>query len=146
MVYKSPEYLQHGRITKKTDVWSFGVLILEILTGTSPPNILQQGKGNEEEISNLSWINSVVPENVVFDKEIGATENSKGEMHKLLRIGLACCEGNVDQRWDLKEAVERIEELRENNSSDQDFFTSYASTEADIESSRGLSGDFNSLI
>ncbi|RVW88804.1 Pollen receptor-like kinase 2 [Vitis vinifera] len=54
VAYKSPEYKQHGRITKKTD---------------------------EE------W------EDEVFDKEMGGTTNSKWEMVKLLKIGLACCEG-----------------------------------------------------
>jgi serine/threonine protein kinase len=145
VAYKSPEYLQHGRITKKTDVWSFGILILEILTGKFPANILQQGKGTSEEDSPFSWVLSVVPEGwsaeEVFDKEMGGSKNSEGEMRKLLKIGLACCEGDVEKRWDLKEAVERVKELRENDG-DDDFYTSYAS-EADIESSRRLSADFN---
>jgi serine/threonine protein kinase len=145
VAYKSPEYLQHGRITKKTDVWSFGILILEILTGKFPANILQQGKGPSEEDSPFSWVLSVVPEGCsaeeVFDKEMGGSKNSEGEMRKLLKIGLACCEGDVEKRWDLKEAVERVKELRENDG-DDDFYTSYAS-EADIESSRRLSADFN---
>lgn len=143
VAYKSPEYLEHGRITKKTDIWSFGILIIEILTGKFPANILQQGKGSEED-SAFGWVRSVVPEgwsDEVFDKEMGGTKNNEGEMYKLLKIGLACCEGDVERRWDLKEAFERIEELRENDG-DDDFYTSYAS-EVDIESSRGLSADFN---
>ncbi|KAG6676222.1 pollen receptor-like kinase 1 isoform X1 [Carya illinoinensis] len=143
VVYKSPEYLQQGRITKKTDVWSFGLLILEILTGKFPTNILQQGKGNEEEDLSVTWVNSVVPEewtNKVFDKEMGATRNSEGEMHKLLKIGLACCERNVEKRWDLNEVVEKIEELVEREDMEEEFYTSYASTE--VGSTRGLSADF----
>lgn len=146
VAYKSPEYTQHGRITKKTDVWSLGILILEILTGKFPASILQQGKGNEED-SPFSWVTLVVPEgwmdiDEVFDKEMAAgSKSSEGEMRKLLKIGLACCEGDVEKRWDFKEAFERIEELRENDG-DDDFYTSYAS-EADIDSSRRLSADFN---
>jgi serine/threonine protein kinase len=146
VAYKSPEYMQHGRITKKTDIWGLGILILEILTGKFPASILQQGKGNEED-SPFSWVTLVVPEgwihiDEVFDKEMAAgSKSSEGEMRKLLKIGLACCEGDVEKRWDFKEAFERIEELRENDG-DDDFYTSYAS-EADIDSSRRLSADFN---
>ncbi|RDX63445.1 Pollen receptor-like kinase 1, partial [Mucuna pruriens] len=135
VIYKSPEFLQQGRITKKTDVWCLGILMLEILTGKFPANFLQQGKGSE--VSLASWVHSVVPEewtNAVFDQEMGATKNCEGEMGKLLKIAMCCCEGDVDKRWDLKEAVEKIQEVKERDNDQEDFYTSYAS-EADIKSS-----------
>jgi len=122
VVYKSPEYSQLGRITKKTDVWSFGILILEILTGKIPSNFLQKCKGSEEELA--SWVNSIVPEEwteEVFDKEMRPIWGSEGEMLKLLKIGLDCCEGDVEKRCDWKEVVERIEKLREQDGDDDDF-------------------------
>lgn len=129
VVYKTPEYLQHGRITKKSDVWCLGVLILEILTGKFPATFLQQGKGSEVSLEN--WVESIVPEewtNAVFDKEMGATKNSEGEMGKLLKIALSCCEGDVEKRCDLKEAIEKIQEVKErDHDQDEDFYT------ADIE-------------
>ncbi|KAK6147485.1 hypothetical protein DH2020_018397 [Rehmannia glutinosa] len=57
--YKSPEYKHSGRITKKTDVWSLGVLILEILTGKFPSNFLQQGNGGDT-ADIASWVESAV--------------------------------------------------------------------------------------
>ena len=30
----APEYLAHGQLTEKADVYSFGVLLLEVVTGT----------------------------------------------------------------------------------------------------------------
>ncbi|PNY06735.1 LRR receptor-like kinase resistance protein [Trifolium pratense] len=114
VIYKSPEYLQQGRITKKSDVWCLGILIIEILTGKFPATFLQQGKGSE--VSLASWVDSVVPEewnSSVFDKDMGETKNGEGEMEKLLKIALSCCEGDVDKRCDLKEAVEKIQEVKE---------------------------------
>ncbi|KAK7247634.1 hypothetical protein RIF29_42521 [Crotalaria pallida] len=136
VVYKSPEYSQHGRITKKTDVWSLGILILEILTGKLPANFVVQpqqtsqaagskGSSDHQLSSSLAnWVDSVVPQSwssgdEVFDKDITiATSgyNTSGEgdnMEKLLKIALACCEVDVDKRWDLKEAVDKIQEVKE---------------------------------
>lgn len=146
VAYKSPEYLHHGRITKKTDVWSLGILILEILSAKLPANFVPQGKGSEEE-DLANWVNSVPHEewtNVVIDKDMtnGPTKQNGGgesEVIKLLKIGLSCCEADVEKRIDLKEAVERIEEIKERDS-DDDFFSSYAS-EGDMRSSIGKSDD-----
>ncbi|CAL0312557.1 unnamed protein product [Lupinus luteus] len=140
VIYKSPEYLQHDRITKKTDVWCLGILILEILSGKFPSNFLPQGKGSE--LSLASWVLSIDPEewiNEVFDKDMGGTRNSDYEMVKLLKVALDCCEGDVDKRLDLKEVVEKIQDIKEKDH-DDDFYSSYAS-EADMRSSRGLSGE-----
>lgn len=65
----------------------------------------------------------------VFDAEMGGVKNSKGEMLKLLKVGVSCCEEDVERRLDLGEAVEKIEKLnhdeRESNNSniiDGEFF------------------------
>ena len=118
VAYKSPEYKQTRRITKKTDVWGLGTLILEILTGKFPANSLHQGKGGDTDLA--AWAQSLVRDDFanmeVFDKDIRGTKNSEGEMMKLLKIGLSCCEIDVEKRLDLKEVTEKIEELREKDS------------------------------
>ncbi|KAJ6361131.1 hypothetical protein OIU78_001717 [Salix suchowensis] len=58
--YKSPELTHSDRTTRKTGVWSLGVLIQEILTGKFPENYLMQGKGGGADLA--TWVNSVVRE------------------------------------------------------------------------------------
>lgn len=120
IAFKSPEYKNHGRITKKTDVWSLGVLILEIMTGKFPANTFLQSKGGDTELMN--FLDSLLKEDVtvdMFDKEIGGfNKHNEGEMLKLLNIGLSCCEPDVEKRWDIREVVDRIEEVKEKNEKD----------------------------
>ncbi|CAL9769367.1 unnamed protein product [Musa acuminata subsp. burmannicoides] len=110
--YKSPECKQQGRTSKKSDVWSFGVLILEILTGKIPTTELGQEKGG---LDLQGWVYSVTQEewsSKVLDSELKATKDSEGQMHKLMQIGLACCREDIEKRCELEEALDKIEELK----------------------------------
>ncbi|KAI3756141.1 hypothetical protein L1987_55955 [Smallanthus sonchifolius] len=109
VAFKSPEFTQHKHTTKKTDIWWLGILILEMLTGKYPANYLEQG-----------------------------TKNGEGEMLKLLKVGMRCCEWDVARRCDIREAVEKIEELKERE--DEEEFSSYAS-EGDAYYSRAMEDD-----
>ncbi|CAM8882456.1 unnamed protein product [Rhodiola kirilowii] len=117
VAYKSPEYAQHGRTMRKTDIWSLGFLILEILTGKFPMGYMTQGAPSTGSCKDLvSWVRTVYAEedgmNKIYDKEMGDMTDHEGEMLKLLRIGLGCCEEDVEVRWDLKKVVEKIEEIK----------------------------------
>ncbi|CAK7354366.1 unnamed protein product [Dovyalis caffra] len=128
VAYKSPEFTHSDRTTRKTDVWSLGILILEVLTGKFPENYLMQGKGGDADLA--TWVNSVVREEwtgEVFDMDMMRTKNCEGEMLKLLKIGMCCCEWNLERRWDLKEAVAKIEELKERDNDNDDLSNSFPS-------------------
>ncbi|KAK4801350.1 hypothetical protein SAY86_021837 [Trapa natans] len=57
--YLAPEYMQSGRATEKTDVYSFGVLVLEILSGKRPTDAAFIEKG----LNIVGWLNFLVTEN-----------------------------------------------------------------------------------
>ncbi|RID62604.1 hypothetical protein BRARA_E01666 [Brassica rapa] len=120
--YKTPEYgpAKGQVLTKKTDVWCLGVLILEVLTGRFPENYLSQGY--DPNMSLVTWVSDMVKEKKtgdVFDTEMEGKKNCKGEMINLLKIGLRCCEEKEERRMEMREAVEMIEMLREGESDDE---------------------------
>ncbi|KAL6496429.1 actin-regulating kinase prk1 [Orobanche gracilis] len=137
--YKSPERKTDGRITRKSDVWSLGILILEILTGKFPWD------GEPDHLATWAAAAAEGGGADVFDRDItaGASQYSQGEMMNLFKIGLTCCEADVDMRPEIKEVVDKIEEVKEKEV-DEDFYSSYTS-EADMRSSRGLSDDFKTI-
>jgi len=48
----APEYAMHGYLTDKADVYSFGIVALEIINGRSNTNHRQK----EESFSVLEWV------------------------------------------------------------------------------------------
>ena len=137
--FKSPDFAaHHDRTSKSTDVWSLGILILETLTGKSPANYLHQGNGTNADIA--AWVDTVVREEwtaEVFDNDIvgrGRGEEEEdgrwecnGEMLKLLKIGMCCCERDIGKRWGLKQAVEKIELNLNEDEDDDEYYSSYGS-------------------
>lgn len=104
--YKSPEYATHCHVSRKTDVWCLGILILETLSG----RYLVQGSSADL----AAWINGIAAEEYanVFDKEMEASQESRRQMEKLLQVGIACCQEDPDKRWDLEEAIRQIEAIQ----------------------------------
>ncbi|XP_042418728.1 pollen receptor-like kinase 5 [Zingiber officinale] len=127
VAFKAPECAGGGRPSKKSDVWSFGILILEILTGRFPANYLRKGRHVGTDLNN--WVSSLVKAEEeqqqqqrsageVFDANMKGTEGGEGEMLKLLRVALACSEADVERRCELEEALARIEALKERDDHD----------------------------
>jgi len=54
--YMAPEYVMHGYLTDKADVYSFGIVALEILHGSNN-TILRQ---KEEAFHLLDWVSILV--------------------------------------------------------------------------------------
>lgn len=90
------------------------MVILEILTGRYPSSPSQQERGNESNLAD--WLQSIDRQewkNEALDKNMTGKTKRQDEMLKLLDIGLSCCEPDVEKRWEIKEAVERIEKIKE---------------------------------
>ncbi|GLU23215.1 hypothetical protein SLE2022_392390 [Rubroshorea leprosula] len=93
--YMAPEYVTHGRFSIKTDVFSFGVMILEIVSGQKNNSI-----GHEDDTLNLisivwrNWTEGT-PLNIV---DPNLQEDSTSQITRCIHIGLLCVQEKLLQR------------------------------------------------
>ncbi|OMO66075.1 hypothetical protein COLO4_30789 [Corchorus olitorius] len=110
--YKTPEAIQHGIVSHKSDIYCLGIIILEILTGKFPSQYLNDGNGGTDLVQWVAYGFSQGTQAEFLDPEIARRENSLGNIEKLLHIGLLCTQSDPEQRLDMKEALRMIEEVQ----------------------------------
>ncbi|KAL6582803.1 hypothetical protein OROMI_004881 [Orobanche minor] len=118
--YQAPEVTDLHKISHKADVYSFGVLLLELLTGKAPTHSLT----NEEGVDLPRWVQSVVREewtSEVFDLELLRYQNVEEDMVQLLQLAVDCTAQYPDKRPSMVEVVMKIEQLCPSGSRDDDI-------------------------
>ncbi|XP_024983640.1 putative receptor-like protein kinase At4g00960 [Cynara cardunculus var. scolymus] len=95
--YMSPEYAMHGQFSIKSDVFSFGVLVLEIITGQKN-TCFRIGKGIEDLLSYAwkSWRDGNISD--MIEPALVVGPSSLHEIMRTLHIGLLCVQNNVVDR------------------------------------------------
>lgn len=112
--YQPSEVTDSRKVSQATDVYSFGVLLLELLTGKSPTH----ATGTTEHVHLVRWVHSVVREEwtaEVFDVELLRYPNIEEEMVEMLQIGLSCVSRMPEQRPKMAEVVKMVEGIRRVN-------------------------------
>ncbi|KAF5734041.1 inactive receptor kinase [Tripterygium wilfordii] len=108
--YRAPEVTDARKVSQKADVYSFGVLLLELLTGKAPTHALL----NDEGVDLPRWVQSIVREewtSEVFDLELLRYQNVEEEMVQLLQLAIDCAAQHPDNRPSMPEVTRQIEEL-----------------------------------
>ncbi|KAL7249068.1 hypothetical protein ACSBR1_011267 [Camellia fascicularis] len=91
--YLAPEYLQCGKPTEKTDVFSYGVVVLEVCCGKRP---IEREQGTQRMVNLIDFVWGLHSEGKIME---AADVRLKGEfeeseMRKMLLVGLSCA--NLD--------------------------------------------------
>ncbi|KAI3927542.1 hypothetical protein MKW92_037876, partial [Papaver armeniacum] len=93
--YMAPEYALHGYLSAKTDVFSFGILVLEIVSGRKN----HDDSLEEEKTDLLSYTWNIWQEQKALelvDPSIETRFNT--EVVKCIQLGLLCCQASIADR------------------------------------------------
>ncbi|XP_028786262.1 cysteine-rich receptor-like protein kinase 10 isoform X4 [Neltuma alba] len=100
--YMAPEYARHGRFSTKSDVFSFGVLILEIVSGQKNGGF--HNLENVEHLPSLAWKSwRKGKASNIIDPTL--RDGSRNEIMRCLHIGLLCVQEKAADRPTLASLV-----------------------------------------
>ncbi|XP_043713721.1 L-type lectin-domain containing receptor kinase IX.1-like [Telopea speciosissima] len=103
MGYMAPEYVVTGQATKESDIYSFGIVLLEIACGRRPIEI----KADPSEISLVKWVWELYG----TQKHLEAADPSQGmdfdkrQVECLMIVGLWCAHPDYKLRPSIEKAI-----------------------------------------
>lgn len=111
--YAAPEYILTGRLTSKIDVWSYGVVLYELITGRRP--IDRNRPSAEQKL--LEWIKPYMADAKKFPSIIDPRlqDNcSINSVMKLAAVANMCLTKKPKLRPKMSEVLELVQEIVEN--------------------------------
>ncbi|KAK8622618.1 hypothetical protein V6N13_117527 [Hibiscus sabdariffa] len=129
--YMAPEYAMRGHLTDKADVYSFGIVILEIVSGRSNTSY----RSKEESFYLLDWVHVLEEEGNLLDLVDPRirSDYKKEEVMTMINVGLLCADVNAAAR----PAISSVVSMLEGKASVEEFRTD-SSRSADKSNSKAM--------
>nr|CAB3477354.1 unnamed protein product [Digitaria exilis] len=103
--YMAPEYIVHGHLTEKADVFSYGVLVLEIVTGQRCSSSSGSHGGQVWKHYKDNTVEMIVDQSIYED-------TIRDEIMHIVQIGLLCTQADPDDRPTMGKVVELLRNHR----------------------------------
>ncbi|KAL7224662.1 hypothetical protein ACSBR1_026024 [Camellia fascicularis] len=111
--YVAPEYGLEGRVSMKCDIYSYGIMLLEIFTRKRPIDEMFAGELSLRQLVKGSLPNSIVEAvdgNLL--RLIGGSENMIAYLLLILEVGLECCAELPVERINIKDVVTKLDKIK----------------------------------
>ncbi|GFZ07367.1 concanavalin A-like lectin protein kinase family protein [Actinidia rufa] len=105
MGYLAPEYLQYGKATEKTDVFSYGVVMLEVACGKRP---IERESKSERMVNLVDWVWGLHSEGRIIEAADVRLrgEFDEDEMKRILMVGLGCANPDSGPRPTMRRVLQ----------------------------------------
>lgn len=108
--YAAPDYIETGHLTSKSDVWSFGVVLYEVLTGRRS---LERNRPKGEQ-KLLEWVKQFPAEgkkfNLMMDPRL-EKQYSSSAARKIALLAENCLLKSAKERPTMSQVVERLKQI-----------------------------------
>ncbi|XAR54219.1 Non-specific serine/threonine protein kinase [Bertholletia excelsa] len=108
--YAAPDYIQTGHLTSKSDVWSFGVVLYEILTGRR--SLERDYPKTEQKL--LEWVKQFPADSrkfpLIMDPRL-ENQFSLNAARRIARLADSCLVKNAKERPMMSQVVDRLKQI-----------------------------------
>ncbi|KAI8031720.1 putative receptor-like serine/threonine-protein kinase [Camellia lanceoleosa] len=118
--YLAPEYFQHGKVSDKTDVYAFGVVLLELISGRKPIEA-KRGPGEENLVV---WAKPLLEQGAIerlLDPRLKCTPKNSNQIARMVRATAACTNSEESRRPGIDEIIAILRGVEPNYSSRKNF-------------------------
>ncbi|KAJ3692129.1 hypothetical protein LUZ60_012479 [Juncus effusus] len=106
----APEYLSTGQSSEKTDVYGFGILLLELVMG---PKVLSSGNAHVQKGMLLDWVRELHEGKkleTLVDRDL-SNSYDPGELECAIQVVLLCTQSNPNFRPKMSDVVKTLESV-----------------------------------
>ncbi|KAM5574782.1 BRASSINOSTEROID INSENSITIVE 1-associated receptor kinase 1 [Rosa sericea] len=105
----APEYLSTGKSSEKTDVFGYGVMLLELITGQRAFDLARLA--NDDDVMLLDWVKGLLKDRkleALVDADLQGDYIDE-EVEQLIQVALLCTSGSPGERPKMSEVVRMLE-------------------------------------
>ncbi|KAL6511678.1 LRR receptor kinase bak1 [Orobanche gracilis] len=106
---QSPEYLSTGKSSEKTDVFGYGIMLLELITGQRAFDLARLA--NDDDVMLLDWVKGLLKEKkleMLVDPDL-QEKYVEAEVEQLIQVALLCTQSSPMDRPKMSEVVRMLE-------------------------------------
>ncbi|KAF8377243.1 hypothetical protein HHK36_030617 [Tetracentron sinense] len=105
----APEYLSTGKSSEKTDVFGYGIMLLELITGQRAFDLARLA--NDDDVMLLDWVKGLLKEKkleMLVDPDL-QSNYIDSEVEQLIQVALLCTQGSPMERPKMSDVVRMLE-------------------------------------
>lgn len=105
----APEYLSTGKSSEKTDVFGYGIMLLELITGQRAFDLARLA--NDDDVMLLDWVKGLLKEKkleMLVDPDL-QNKYVEAEVEQLIQVALLCTQSSPMDRPKMSEVVRMLE-------------------------------------